>query len=122
MTWLIRLPDGSQASSDDLTLDDLEAIERESGAPWSTAAPLNSVPAARAHLRAAYRRAGLDPDRGGTLTLRTIKATFEHVPDVPWPGDDGAQDADPLDRSSPGSSPGPSAGSGGPHPSPGSSG
>lgn len=106
MTWIVQW-DGQRVSSDDFTLDDLIALEKETGTPWSALNPMREVKIARAFLRTAIKHSGGDPDEADKATLRRLKHVFEFEEDEPWPGDaEGAEDDAPLDLKGRGSSPG----------------
>lgn len=112
MAWVMKLPNGATASSDQFTLSDLGEIEDVTGEPWSTQNPMRSLKSAKAFLKAAYRANMLAEADVDLLTLGRLKSMFDWVDDKPWPGgDDGGDDAAPLDRSSSGSSPGASGAS-----------
>lgn len=115
MTWLITW-DGKQYESDDFLLDDLDAIEKATGEPWSVSNPLRHAKTAKEFLRVVLRVAGEPDDRIDGLTLRDIKAAFDYRPDAPLGGggDGDGDDEAPLDQSSGGSSRGAAAGTTGP--------
>lgn len=111
MTWIVRWG-GERVTSDDFTLDDLIALEKETGTPWSALNPLREIRIARAFLRVAINRTGGDPDDADRATLGRLKHVFEFEEDQPWPGGgEGSDDDGPLDLKARGSSPGASAGS-----------
>lgn len=107
MTWIVQWG-GQRVSSDDFTLGDLIALEKETGTPWSGLNPLREVKVAVAFLRVAVGRLGGDPDEADSATLKQLKHVFAFEPDEPWPGDgeDGEDDDGPLGLKGPGSSPG----------------
>jgi len=86
MSWVVRWRDQTYSSLD-LTLDEVEAIEKVSDLPWSLANPLARVAAARAFLAVFLMRDGLNDDQIrdqlNTLRLRDISGAFEYVPDEP---------------------------------------
>ena len=118
MTWIIRIPDGPEVESDDFLLDDLDRIERESGIFWSVANPLREAKVARAFLKAAYRRAGLDEDLVDSLRMGQIKSVFRYRPDERAGGDAETPTKAPRGRKRKPSSGGAPNGTGGPRPSP----
>jgi len=77
MTWLIKIPDGPVVESDDFTLDDLGRIEKDSDTFWSIANPLRSAAVARAFLKTAYRRAGMDETEVDALPMKYLKSVFD---------------------------------------------
>lgn len=85
--WLCRLEqDGKllEASTDDLTLDQLDVAERVSGVPWPLMNPAGSVRVARALFAVLMIRAGMDEDeavrRCGELTAVKLHGAFEWIP------------------------------------------
>lgn len=123
MTWIMRLPDGAEASSDDFTLGDLEQVEDEGGQPWSVANCYRSAKVARAFLRVAYRRGGLDPTDVDALTMKRLKRVFVFQEDEPVDTDGEETDDSPLDQTtSPVSSPGASSAAAGPRRKPAANG
>jgi hypothetical protein len=95
--WVIRVGD-VEVLSDDFLIEDLEAVEKTSGVPWSIANPLREIKVARAFLAVAMVRQGKS-DREveaelRTLTLRTLKNTFDYRADEDE--DTTEDDADPL--------------------------
>lgn len=111
MSWVIRI-DGQEVCSDDFTLSELERVEKESDTPWSVANPLRSAAVARVFLKVALIKLGRDPVEVDTWTLRQLKTMFDYRADEPAAAEVGGE-PDPLDRSSPSSSPGAHSGSGG---------
>ena len=89
VAWIVKW-DGEEMSSDDLTMEELEAIEDMTGGSWSMLNPVRSVKDAKALLVVAMIRGGADkPDvekRVRSLTVADIKDAFD------WRADD----ADPL--------------------------
>lgn len=88
MAWKIRL-DEVEFSSDDLTLEELEAVEETSGEPWSMLNPVRSVKSAKALLAVALMRAGVPDEeigqRLGALTVKDIKDVFDWEEDSSGP-------------------------------------
>lgn len=107
VTWIVKVG-SEQISSDDFTLEDLIALEKETGTPWSGLNPLREAQVARAFLRIAIKRLGGKPDDADNATLKQLKHTFAFEADEPWPGGEEAaeEDSAPLDSRGPGSSPG----------------
>jgi len=93
MAFIIRIPGYPPLEDWDFTLDDLDAIERESGVPWVLATPFRSAKVAKAYFRVAYRHHGLDPDDVDKLTQRDFKGWLDVVPNE----DDADDDADAED-------------------------
>ena len=97
--WIIRVGD-EKVESDDFLIEDLEAIEKAGGSPWSIANPLRDIKVARAFLAVAMLRQGkTDRETEAELkkmTLKTLKGTFEYRSDDDVPGEDESED--PLDR------------------------
>lgn len=84
MAWKVRVGD-TWRNTDDLTLDEIEAVEAASGVSWGLLNPLRSAPAAKA-LIAAFLIADGVPDADarvqvGALKLKTVKHAFEYVED-----------------------------------------
>ena len=104
MAWRIVF-DGSQVVSDELTVGELEAVEKAAGAPWSLLNPLKSVQQAKAFLGVLMVRSGLTDEqmteRVGRLTLGDIKEAFQYVPDDPAVAVDGQGDGDGQDLGRP---------------------
>lgn len=98
--WIIRVGD-DEITSDDFLIEDLETIEKATDTPWSIANPLKDIKVARAFIAVAMVRQG-KTDREvtaemKTLTLRTLKKTFDYKPDDAAVVDS-EEDADPLAR------------------------
>lgn len=123
MGWLIKI-DGHEVSSDDLTLDDLDALEKATGTPWSALNPWRHATHAREFIRRALVLSGVpqeDADaRADNLRLSDIKGAFDFVDDTT--GEREASPDIPLGRSSRSSSRGGPRGSGGPRRKPAGSG
>lgn len=105
MSWLIKIR-GSEVSSDDFTLEELEAVEKASGTPWSVLNAYREIRVAKAMLAVVLVRLGV-PDtlmvkELSALTLRDIKSAFVWVPDEDDGGGGGGDDDDdPLDPTPP---------------------
>lgn len=102
MSWLIRLDPETVVHSDDFTLDDLIAIEKECQEPWGFMMPLREIKTARAYIRCALRKVGRDPKTVDGWTLKELKHVFDWVPEPEWPPSTNGEkaesedDADPL--------------------------
>jgi len=102
MAWIIKW-DGKELNSDDFLISDLQEIEKATGEPWSTANCYRSVKVARAFLAVALLRLGKSEmevaDALGTVTLKTLKNTFDFVPDEDdEPSPEGSVPLAPRDR------------------------
>jgi hypothetical protein len=110
--WLLHLEleDGStlEASTDDLTLDELEVAERVSGVAWAALNPLRSAKVAKGLLALLLIRQNLATgmDRGtaeakalevaGQVTARQLSDAFTYQPPTEgFPELDGERSADP---------------------------
>lgn len=85
MAWLVRF-EGEVLNTEDLTLDELEAIETVTGTSWVLLNPWQSMKVAKALLAVALTRSGVADEvareKIGGLTSRAIQAdTFTHVED-----------------------------------------
>ena len=103
MTWVMTLPArAGTVESDDFTLDDLDAIEKATGQPWSTLNPWRDAKVAREFIRTAYRHTGITDEQADDATrriaLRHVKSLFEHRPDEPLSDEPAKDDGGPLDR------------------------
>jgi len=81
MPFIIRVPGHPEIEDLDFTLDDLDSVERESGVIWVLASPFKSAKVAKAYLKVAYRRHGLDPDEVDRLTQRQMRGWLDFRPD-----------------------------------------
>lgn len=100
MSWRVRVGD-TWRNTDDLTLDEVEAVEAASGVPWGFMNPLRSVSTAKA-IYAAFLVSDGDSDadartKVGALTMKTAKHTFRYVEDDDLPDnwEDGLPVVDP---------------------------
>lgn len=80
--WRIHLPEPwPVVESDDLTLDEVDAIEQLTGVPWAVMNPLAALKQAKAWLLVAARHAGATVDEAAAmleqLNLRGIKSAFQ---------------------------------------------
>lgn len=84
MSWLVTLG-GKTYSSLDLTLDEVEALERISGDPWVLLNPFAKVSAAKAYLAVfAIREGHTDEEVAkivGSLTIGDLRDAFRYVDD-----------------------------------------
>ena len=85
MSWLIHLH-GATYSSLDLTLDEVEAMERLAAQPWPLLNPMRNITAAKAYLAVFMLRDGsIDDatimDKLGGLTMADLVGAFEFVDD-----------------------------------------
>ena len=84
MSWNVTLG-GNTYSSLDLTLNEVEALERISGQSWALINPFTSIASAKAYLAIFAMREGQADDvvlKGlDTLTVRELVAAFEWVDD-----------------------------------------
>lgn len=85
--WLCRLElDGKvlEASTDDLTLDQLDVAEQVSGVPWPLMNPARSVRVAKALFAVLMLRSGMDEEqalrRCAELTADRLAGAFEWMP------------------------------------------
>lgn len=112
MTWVVSLPDGQKVESDDFTLADLIAIEKETGTPWSILNPYKDGSVAIAFYRTALRMTDGDPKVADSATLKDLKRMFEFVPDEPIPSNGEGEEV-PLDLKAASSSIGAQSGTAG---------
>jgi len=100
VAWSVRVGETWQ-STDDLTLDEIEAVEKASGVSWGFLNPLRSAAAAKALYAAFLVRDGVPDDEArtqvGALRLKTAKHTFRYVEDddLPDQWEDGLPVVDP---------------------------
>lgn len=84
MSWNVTLG-GNTYSSLDLTLNEVEALERISGQSWALINPFTSIASAKAYLAIFAMREGQADDvvlKGlDTLTVRELASAFEWVDD-----------------------------------------
>lgn len=117
--WLLRLETAPgewvEASTDDLTLNELETAEKVSGVPWSILNPLRSIPVARALLALLLIRqnlsTGMDQaaaegkalEMAGQITGAQLSDAFTwQPPSQPLPPADGADPPASAPTSQPG--------------------
>lgn len=98
MPWLVKF-EGEVLNTEDLTLDELEAIETATSVPWITFNPVTSVPVAKALLALCLVKSGLSDDvareKVGQYRVRDLKDVFELVDagaDLPGSWVDGQPD------------------------------
>lgn len=100
MPWQVLLPDESWASTDDLTVAELEAVEKAADTPWSILNPLRSIPAYRALVGAFCIRKGMpDEETKKWFEARTQSQMLEGVKwvdtdDLPTTFEDGIPKAE----------------------------
>lgn len=80
--WNIKTgPGWGDVASDDLTLDEIERIEKLTDVPWAIGNPLASLRQAKAWFLVALMHAGASEDEATThlaaLNLRDIKGAFQ---------------------------------------------
>lgn len=89
MAWTISF-EGQEFSSDDLTIEELEAVEKVSGEPWSMLNPIRSVASAKALLSVALIRKGLTDEevaeKLGSLTVKDFRSVFDWQTEEGEPG------------------------------------
>lgn len=124
MAWITQVGD-FELDSDDLTLEELDQVEKATGVAWSLLNPWRDVNVAKEFIRIAYVRSGLEPAhaeaKANTLRGRDIRSAFDFRQDEPLGDGDGEESEVPLDQSSQSSSDGASGGSAGPRRKRGSS-
>jgi len=79
--WNIKLGERGDVASDDLTLDEVERLERLTDTPWALLNPLASLRQAKAWLLVAYMHTGATVDEAEAhlngLNLGGIKGAFQ---------------------------------------------
>jgi hypothetical protein len=87
--WLVTLDGYPTVSTNDLTLDEVEVVERVCGVPYSLLNPLASVKVAKALFVVLAMRAGETEDaavaRLGKLSLRALHSAFTFDPGTDGP-------------------------------------
>ncbi len=80
--WRIRLDGFPDVTTDDLTLDDLETVEKVAGTPWVLINPLASVKEAKALLTVLLMRANVPETEAlkaaGKTPLRQLAGAFTY--------------------------------------------
>ena len=105
MSWWVRVVD-SWRDTDDLTVDEIVAIEAVAGEPWAFLSPMGSAPVAKALMAAFLVRDGMDDVEAtakiSAMTLREIKNCFRYYEDADLPDnwEDGLPVVDPKAGSS----------------------
>jgi len=82
MGFIVRIPGQEEIDSADFTIDEVDQIERESEVFWILAHPWRQVKVARAFMRVAYQRHGMDPKLADDLRLRDLTKVFDYRPDA----------------------------------------
>lgn len=106
MAWETRV-DGKWHSSDDLTLDELDVVEKASGIGWGFLNPIRNAATARTLLALWYVKEGRTDEEAkaaiAALTNKTLKVTFRYVDDddLPEEWEDGLPVPDPKDQGAP---------------------
>lgn len=81
--WRLELEGVDPIGDGELTLDELEAIERWIGVSWEHIDPIKSARCARAVITAAYRRKGLSPEdaakAAGSHTMDQVVDAYKLV-------------------------------------------
>lgn len=99
--WRVDLDGYPSITTDELTLDEVEIVERVSGTPWVVINPTNSLKCAKALFVVMAVRAGLSEDdalaQAAALPLKRIKRSFTFVQgDAALPGEGGDQEDPPV--------------------------
>jgi hypothetical protein len=100
MTWHVKVDDDWR-NTDDLTLDEITAIEQVVGEPWSLLNPFRSAPTAKAMYAAFLIRDGVTDEAAaaqvGAFSMRWIKDRFRFRKDddLPDTWEDGLPVVDP---------------------------
>lgn len=101
MSWEITYQ-GNHLNSDDFTLDELEAVEKASGVPWSILNAYREVRVAKALLAVLLVRLGQSDaqmtDTLTKLTMRDIKNVFTWIPEDGEEKNNEVDDSDPLEQ------------------------
>lgn len=83
--WLVKLDGEVLLNTEDLTFDELEALEQVSGMGWNFLLPQNDVKSARALLALALVKSGMDDaaakEKVAGLTRREFRDSFERITD-----------------------------------------
>lgn len=84
--WRVRLEGFPDVTTDELTLDDIETVERVAGVPWVLINPLASAKEAKGLLAILLVRAGIAEDEAlkaaGKTNLRKLAVAFTYeLPD-----------------------------------------
>src|SRR4051812_19673961 len=82
MPWLVRF-EGEVLNTEDLTLDELGAIEEATGVPWITINPVTSIPVAKALLAMCLIKGGVSDEvareKVGQYRIKDINNVFDLV-------------------------------------------
>jgi hypothetical protein len=95
--WRVHLDGFPDVTTDELTLDDIEQVEKVCGIPWSLINPLASAKEAKGMLALLLMRAGKPEDEAlraaGKTPLRQLAAAFSYeLPDRTQPATSGPAD------------------------------
>lgn len=99
--WRVRLEGFPDVTTDELTLDDIETVEKVAGVPWVLVNPLASAKEAKGLLTVLLMRAGIAEDEAlkaaGKTPLRKLAGAFtfelpERQPATVLTGDGGTPD------------------------------
>lgn len=81
--WRVDLDGYPSITTDELTLDEVELVEKVAGVPWVAINPTNSLRCAKALFVVMAVRAGVDEDEAlksvSAMTLKKIKRSFTFV-------------------------------------------
>lgn len=83
--WLVKLEGEVLLNTEDLTFEELEALEQVTGTGWAFLFPNNDAKVAKALLALALVRSGMDDtaakDKVAALTRREFRDSFERITD-----------------------------------------
>ena len=82
MGFIVKIPGQEEIDSADFAIDEVDQIEQETQVYWILAHPWRQVKVARAFMRVAYQRHGMDPKLADDLRLRDLTKVFDYRPDV----------------------------------------
>jgi hypothetical protein len=96
LPWLVRF-EGQELNTEDLTRDELEAIEQITTVPWVLLNPVHSMPVAKSLLALCLVKGGMADDQArdkvGQFKVRDIHDVFTLVDqDIPTTWADGQPD------------------------------
>jgi hypothetical protein len=81
MPFIVKIPGHPELDELDMTLDELDFLETDSGVSWLLASPFKSAKVAKSYLKIAYRRYGMDLEPLDSITQRDIIGWFEYRQD-----------------------------------------
>jgi hypothetical protein len=97
--WRVDLDGYPSITTDELTLDEVELVEKVAGVPWVAINPTNSLRCAKALFVVMAVRAGVAEDEAiksvSSMTLKKIKRSFTFVQGDAQPVTETDVDADP---------------------------